>query len=116
VSAGDGLAPVWSRDGHELFYQQGRMNGASSQLFAVRIDTASGFRADAPRLLFQVPYLTAERYGQSYDVAPDGQRFLMVRVEYRAPPTEIRLVLNWFEELKAKVPRARGEAARAVTP
>ena len=38
----------------------------------------------------------------SYDVAPDG-RFLMVQSD--APrPTEIQVVINFFEELRARVP------------
>ncbi len=42
-----------------------------------------------------------------YDVAPDGQRFYGVQarpVPPLPPVTHINLVLNWFEELKAKVP------------
>ena len=42
-----------------------------------------------------------------YDAGPDG-RLLMVRSEGQtdgeAPPPEINVVLNWFEELKARVP------------
>ena len=39
---------------------------------------------------------------RSYDVAPDG-RFLMVQSD--APrPTEIQVVMNFFEELRARVP------------
>jgi hypothetical protein len=106
VSTGGGRAPVWSGNGRELFYQQG-MEPTSSRLFAVGISTVSGFRADAPRLLFAGPYRSPERYGQSYDVTADGQRFLMVKVEPPPPPPEIHLVLNWFEELASKAPAAR---------
>jgi len=42
-----------------------------------------------------------------YDVAPDGQRFYVVQ-SHPYPPlppvTHVSLILNWFEELKAKVP------------
>jgi hypothetical protein len=45
-----------------------------------------------------------------YDVSGDGQRFLVLKDApapegQRAPSPEIHLVLNWFEELKAKVPK-----------
>ena len=45
-----------------------------------------------------------------YDVSPDGQRFYVRRS--RIPPplppvTHINVILNWFEELKAKVPATR---------
>jgi hypothetical protein len=45
--------------------------------------------------------------GTYYDVSPDGQRFVMVQGSQRAGmvrPSELRLVQNWFEELKARVP------------
>lgn len=38
----------------------------------------------------------------NYDVAPDG-RFLMIQGE--GAPTQVNVVLNWFEELKRLVPR-----------
>jgi hypothetical protein len=41
-----------------------------------------------------------------YDVSPEGERFLMLKpVESEASaPTQINVVLNWFEELKQKSP------------
>jgi hypothetical protein len=40
-----------------------------------------------------------------YDVTPDGERFLMLKpVATEAAPTQINVVLNWFEELKQKAP------------
>ena len=39
-------------------------------------------------------------------MTPDGQRFLMVKAPEQAQTalTQINVVLNWFEELKQKVP------------
>jgi hypothetical protein len=43
--------------------------------------------------------------GPAFDVSPDGQRFLMVKETDQAPSlTQINVVLNWFEELKRRVP------------
>jgi len=39
-----------------------------------------------------------------FDVSPDGQRFLFIRTELQSRPTRLDVVLNWFEELRAKVP------------
>ena len=42
---------------------------------------------------------------QSYFISPDGQRFLMVEpVEQQQVATQINVLLNWFEELKRRVP------------
>jgi hypothetical protein len=44
----------------------------------------------------------------NWDIAPDGQRFLMVKREGAAdsdvPPPQIVVVQHWFEELKRLVP------------
>jgi hypothetical protein len=41
----------------------------------------------------------------NYDVSPDGQRFLMLKGgEEQQAATQIHVVLNWFEELKRRVP------------
>jgi hypothetical protein len=42
---------------------------------------------------------------RSYDVSPDGQRFLMTRLPSTRPPPRITVVLNWFDELRAEVGR-----------
>ncbi|MEE8146412.1 MAG: hypothetical protein V3T24_02315, partial [Longimicrobiales bacterium] len=60
-------------------------------------------RAGIPRMLFEGTYV--EGGGVQYDVAPDGQRFLMIKTggETNEAP-QITVVLNWFEELRARVP------------
>ena len=45
-----------------------------------------------------------------YDVAPDGQRFFATSrlpAPRVAPVTHINLILNWFEELKARAPSTK---------
>jgi len=44
---------------------------------------------------------------RGFDIAPDGQRFVMTKSaaeEKDADRTHLTFVFNWFEELKAKVP------------
>ena len=57
--------------------------------------------AERPSAAIPDPYARA-----NYDVSPDGQRFLMLRPSEQtgAAPTQINVVLNWFEELKRRVP------------
>ena len=53
-------------------------------------------------------YLPSPNGFHFYDVSPDGQRFLMIKQsEEAAAPTQINVVLNWFEELKQKVPTGK---------
>jgi hypothetical protein len=60
-------------------------------------------------MLFEGPYTPASGTTPNYDVSPDGQRFLMLKPIESAEtaPTEINVVLNWFEELKQKVPAGK---------
>ena len=67
------------------------------------ISTEPEFVPGTPQVLFQGPY--GQVSGLSYDVAPDGQRFLVLRPQYDdSQVRELHVVTNWFEELKALVP------------
>lgn len=100
VSNGGGRHAAWSRDGRELFYRD--FDGA---LMVVPVRLSPTFAAGAPRRLFQNPSYRGAGRGLSdrtYDVTPDGQRFLMIRSEPSPPPT-IAVVENWFDELRRKM-------------
>jgi hypothetical protein len=68
----------------------------------VPIGTSPAFSAGVPQLLFQGDYLNVS--GLEYGVSPDGKRFLVLQPADTSPPTELRVVVNWFEELKRLVP------------
>ena len=55
-------------------------------------------------MLFERQYLSITSTTPSYDVAPDGQRFLMLKGNEETQATQINIVQNWFEELKRRVP------------
>ena len=72
-------------------------------MLAVAVSRSPEFALSQPQLVFERRYafgvgLTAA----NYDVSSDGQRFIMVKADEGS--TGLRLVLNWFEELMAKVP------------
>jgi len=102
ISTDGGTEPVWNRNGRELFYRSG------DKMMAVDIATQPSFVAGKPRMLFQGQYVPTNGTFPFYDVSTDGQRFLMLKPIDRgeAGPTQINVVLNWFEELKQKVPLA----------
>lgn len=114
VSLSGGQSPAWRPAGGELFFVACEA-GSRCQLRAAQFAPGSPPRIARPRRLFEfaggdLPFA----FGQvrCYDVAPDGQRFYTV--QWRTPPpapvvTHVNLVLNWFEELKARVP-AKGTA------
>lgn len=110
VSTGGGASPLWSRDGRELFYHSG------DAIMAVSVKTEPAFSMETPRVLFRGSYLFSNiaqlpiyRSLYSWDLSPDGKRFLMIKPPGAAPsaeggPRRIHIVLNWFEELKQRAP------------
>jgi serine/threonine-protein kinase len=100
ISTEGGVAPVWARNGRELFYA----SSPTGKLMAVDIRTEPTFQAGTPRVVLDEGFrLTAGAQGANYDVSLDGQRFLMVQGS-DANLTQLNVVLNWFEELKRRVP------------
>ena len=100
VSTEGGTEPAWNPNGRELFYRSG------DKMMAVDITTQPSFSAGKPRMLFEGPYQPTPVTTPNFDVSPDGQRFLMLKPSgsAEAAPTQINVVLNWFEELKRRVP------------
>jgi hypothetical protein len=74
-------------------------------MMAVNITTGPTFTATKPQLLFEAPFDDGKMGTAGYDISLDGQRFLMVQpTELEPPRTQIHVVLNWFQELKQRVP------------
>jgi serine/threonine protein kinase/Tol biopolymer transport system component len=99
VSTSGGNAPLWSPDGRELFYRSG------DATIAVRVETVPTFKPLNPTVLFRGNYSKASWVDETYwDISPDGKRFLMMKEVEAEAPRKINIVLNWFEELKERVP------------
>ena len=100
ISTEGGNEPVWVKNGRELFYRDG------NKMMAVPVTTQPTFRAGPPTLVFDGQYFRdVALAAANYDITRDGQRFLMIQLgEQQGAPTQINVVLNWFEELKRLVP------------
>jgi len=97
ISAEGGDAPRWSRTGREIVYRNG------TKMMAVEVSTAPTFKAGRPKLLFDKEYLDPS-LGKYYDITPDGERFVIIKPGEPQRLTRMNVVLNWFEELKRRVP------------
>jgi eukaryotic-like serine/threonine-protein kinase len=104
VTPAGGTQPRWAPDGRTLLYL-----ALDGTLTSVQISAGAGLTVSRPQQVLSRPYfhgLTFSR-GATYDVAPDGQRFLMVK-DSESPaarqPTVV-VVRNWFEELRRLAPR-----------
>jgi serine/threonine-protein kinase len=96
ISTQGGGEQIWSRDARELFFRNG------NKWMVVAVNLQPEFEVETPRLMFEGAYVQVG--GPSYDVTPDGQRFLLLEpaVQEAALVTHLNVVLNWFEEVKQK--------------
>ena len=103
VSTDGGTRPLWARNSEELFYLN-----ETGALMRVGVAHGPTWSASAPTKLFEGRYgAAANQSGRTYDIAPDGKRFLMIKVggaDQTAVPTSLIVVQNWREELKRLVP------------
>jgi Tol biopolymer transport system component len=110
VSTDGGRSPLWSPDGEYLFYRNG------DAVMEVSVTIEPNFSQETPKTLFRRKYLSLSGLANvfalnSWDISPDGKRFLMIKpVEASEDEpvsdvsSKIIIVLNWFEELKQRVP------------
>jgi len=97
VSTQGGLFPAWSNAGDRLFF----MNGI--KMMATDVDPGTG-KPGPVVFLFErqdvLPWF-------GYDIGPGDDHFVMVVKNALASPTELRVFLNWFDELKRLVPTGK---------
>ena len=92
VSLGGGTDPRWRLDSSELFYR------TRERIMVVAVQVDSHFVPATPQVLFE-----GENLG--FDVAPDGDRVVVIEPaagEQLVAP--VIVVRNWLEELKRLVP------------
>jgi hypothetical protein len=98
VSVNGGAMPLWSRSGDAIFY----VNGAR-EMVEVQVATDPSFIVEERKALFHLrPEFMTSQERTPYDIAPDDERFLMLRFEEQER-RELILVLNWFEDLKERI-------------
>jgi Tol biopolymer transport system component len=107
ISVGGGDEPVWASSGREIFYR------GVAELFVVSVERrGSVLNVGAPRLLFADSYRRDTGGAAAvadYDVSPEGDRFVMVEEPTALDETieadaRLRVVVNFFEELRERVP------------
>jgi eukaryotic-like serine/threonine-protein kinase len=92
VSTAGGGTPRWSKDGKELFF-----SAPGSTVMSVRVTgSATAWEATAPEVVMRP---SAGQVVSSYDVSPDGRRFLVVEPPALSTP-DLVVVQHWTEELK----------------
>jgi eukaryotic-like serine/threonine-protein kinase len=97
ISTRGGSFPAWNPNGGELFYVS-----PDYKLMSVPLKiTAESVQPSLPRELFQLPAL--DPGSNPYDVAPDGQRFLVPAAAERIAAQPLKVIVNWPALLKTGV-------------
>jgi hypothetical protein len=102
VTKNVGFAPQWTRDGKELFFLPG-----TGQSAVIAISTLPSFRVGNPIPVFRGGRLETGSAGvRNSDLTADG-RLIGILPGGEAPSgtEQLRVVVNWFEELKQRVPK-----------
>jgi serine/threonine-protein kinase len=98
VSTEGGSEPVWAPNGSELYFR------TPTKFMAVDVKARPALAVGKPRLLFEGEFrLTHHDYG----LLPDGRHFIMIQPVGKKPPAELHVVVNWSDELKARLAAAR---------
>ena len=97
ISTGGGLQPRWRRDGRELYYF-----AADGKLMAVEVTTFPRFEAAIPKALFPIDASPAAASARSWDVTPDGSRFIVAarKPGGQSSANAFTVLLNWQAALK----------------
>jgi serine/threonine-protein kinase len=112
ISLEGGMDPIWRHDGKEIFYRNG------GRLTVVTVNLGPPLKAGRPQALWKGSYTFSLSSScglkgvttASYDVTPDGRRFLMAKDnEQEMYATRIVVVLSWVEELERIVAEAAGK-------
>ena len=109
ASTDGGDNPVWHPGGRELFFLSRADATGVRHMMSVSLQPGLGLRPGPPRPLFPFrdPDLRfAANPFSGFEVAPDGEHFVTTQA-VPSPPlppvTQIHLVLNWIEDVKAKL-------------
>jgi serine/threonine-protein kinase len=104
VSTTGGTQPLWARSGQDLFYL--RPDGA---LMRAAVKSGPAWTASVPTKMFDGPYAlrTGGYPARNYDIAPDDQRFLMMKPtggDATGTTPQIVVVQHFDEELRRLIP------------
>jgi Tol biopolymer transport system component len=93
ISSKGGVRPSWHRNGKNLYYLQ------TNKIMEVVVERKTKFIVSQPKLKQEI-----NATDKFFSITPQGDQFLFVSVQATEPVINLHVVLNWFDELKTKLP------------
>jgi len=84
ISSGGAQMAAWAPNGRRLYYRD-----QTDGVWVVDVADTPQFKTTRPRLVFRSPDM-----GSTFDITGDGKRFVAIKLDRGAPPTQLHLVLN----------------------
>src|SRR5262249_39302154 len=111
ISRSGGAWPIWASNGSELIYRlsNAATNATAAKLNSVTISTNPVPAFTSEKELSITGFVPVTNF-REYDMLPNGKEFVMVfpaaqrTASSALAPPSIHVVVNWFEELKSRVP------------
>lgn len=99
LSIDGGREAMWSRDGTRVFYR-----GLDGWMMAAHLTRGPELRVTRRERLFDANPYHDNTFLRMYDVARDG-RFLMMKYIAQGPRTDVVIIRNWVQQIKARFAR-----------
>jgi eukaryotic-like serine/threonine-protein kinase len=100
ISVDGGFAPVWRPDGRVLYYRF-----VPRSIMAVDVSRFPTTIGRPTPIVKDAQFVLGSAFGHpGYDGAADGRLLVVQAGAEEAAPPRFEIVLNWFEELKQRVP------------
>ena len=94
MTAAGGATPIWSRDGRHIYYV------VNEQINVATISTTPSFSVISRQPLFDGTYTFKGSVHANFDLAPDGQHFLLIKPTSADAQTVV--VRDWKYELRER--------------
>jgi Tol biopolymer transport system component len=108
---GGALFPIWSPDGKQIFFTRVERSSGRPRIFSIDVQTQPSFAFGKQKPLPVEGFILNGGAGmpRGYDITPDGRQFLVMLPPSEPAssidrPPQIEITLNWFDELKQRVP------------
>jgi serine/threonine-protein kinase len=105
ISTNRGFAPVWSPDGKTLYYRGDAGLNGQGDIFSVDVSGLPTTIGTPVTFAKALPAVRGGLFHPGYAVGADGRLLIVQPGDEETAPLRFDIVVNWFEELKQRVPK-----------